>query len=388
MPNKLKIKELEIIKDEIGPVFILETYDPKLNFTGYLVIDNLNLGVGKGGIRMTPNVSSLEIFRLARAMTFKNALAELPFGGSKAGIAVDPTLISLEKKRAIIESFSRALRPFVPKHYIAGPDINTSEREMQWFAEANGSWRSATGKPANYCMDIFGKGEKKCGIPHEFGSTGFGVVQALKVAAEFADVDIKNATAAIAGFGNVGTFAMKHLDEIGVKTVAVSDRQGTIYNPKGIDYKKLMSIKDSGKSILEYKDAKQIGREAIYELKVDVLIPAATPDVVNETNYKKVKAKIIVEGANIPMQEKYEEYFHKNGTLIVPDIIANAGGVISSYAEYRGYNPKRMFETVEAKIKKNVRTILAASKKENRSPRKVAMDIAKKRILSIKSRVL
>lgn len=377
----------KITKDELGPAYIVETYDPQLEFTGYLVIDNLNLGVGKGGIRMTPDVSVLEVFRLARAMTFKNALAGLPFGGAKAGIAIDPQKITLEKKKAIIESFARSLKAFIPRLYIAGPDINTSEREMLWFAEANGNWKSATGKPANYCMDVFGKGDKKCGIPHEFGSTGFGVVQASKVAAEFADVDMKNAEAAIAGFGNVGTFAMKHLDEIGVKTIAVSDRQGTIYNPKGIDYAKLIKIKNSGKSIFDYKDAEQIGREAIYELKVDILIPAATPDIINEINYKKVKAKIIVEGANIPMQEKYEEYFHKNGTLIVPDIIANAGGVISSYAEYRGYNPKRMFETVEARIVKNVRAILAASKNENRSPRKVAMEIGRKRILSAKRRI-
>lgn len=377
----------QISKDEIGPAYIIQTYDPALDFRGILVIDNLNLGVGKGGIRMTPEVSVEEVFRLARAMTFKNALAELPFGGAKAGIIWDPHKHSLEEKKAVMESFARSLKAVIPRLYIAGPDINTSEREMQWFAEANGNWKSATGKPANFCMDIFGKGEKKCGIPHEFGSTGFGVVQASKVAAEFIGIDLKGATAAIAGFGNVGTFAMKHLDEIGVKTIAISDRQGTIYNPKGIDYSKLIKIKESGRSILDYPDSKKIGREAIYELDVDFMIPAATPDVINESNYKKVKSKIIVEGANIPMQEKYEEYFHKNGVLIVPDIIANAGGVISSFSEYRGYNPKRMFETVESKIIKNVRAILRTSKKENRSPRAVAMEIAKKRILAAKRRV-
>lgn len=385
--SKTKVSVSQFPKDEIGPAYIIRTYDPKLDFEGILVIDNLNLGLGKGGIRMTPDVSMTEVFRLARAMSFKNALAELPFGGAKAGIVWDPHQHTLDEKRAVMESFSRSLKAVIPRLYIAGPDINTSEREMQWFAMANGNWKSATGKPANYCMEVFGKGEKKCGIPHEFGSTGFGVVQTTKVAAEFAGVELKGATAGIAGFGNVGMFAMKHLEEIGVKTVAVSGRDGVIFNPKGIDYKNLMKLKDSGKSIMDYKDAKKIDREAIYELKLDILIPAATPDVIHEKNYKKVKSKIIVEGANIPMNEKYEEYFHKNGTLIVPDIIANAGGVISSYAEYRGYNPKRMFETVEAKIVKNVRTVLAASKKEKRSPRKVAMEIAKKRILSAKRKV-
>ena len=377
----------EIQTDELGPEYALTIYDPKLDYKGFIVIDNLNLGVGKGGIRMTPNVSLYEVSRLARAMTLKNALAELPFGGAKSGIAFDPHKHPIEKKKAVIESFARYLKALVPKLYIAGPDINTSEREMEWFADANGNWKSATGKPAHYCMEAFGKGEKKCGIPHEFGSTGFGVVHATRVAAEFAGINFKKSAVGIAGFGNVGTFAMKHLSEMGVKVMAVSDRQGTIYNPKGIDYNELMKVKSATKSIINYKDAKKLSGDAIYELELDVLIPAATPDVINESNYKKVRSKIIVEGANIPMQLEYEEYFHKNGTLIVPDIIANAGGVISSYAEYRGYNPKRMFETVEHRIVKNVRAILAAAKKEKRSPRQVAIDIAKKRVLSAKRRV-
>ena len=376
----------QIPADEFGPRYILETYDPKLDFRGFLVIDNLNLGVAKGGIRMTPDVSAYEVSRLARAMTFKNALAGLPFGGAKAGIAVDPRAITTEKKKLIIESFSRSLRAFIPKYYIAGPDMNTGETEMQWFAEANGSWKSATGKPASYCMDIFGKGEKKCGIPHEFGSTGFGVAHSAKVAAEFIGLTLQGATVGIAGFGNVGTFAFEYLAGMGAKVVAVSDSQGTIYDPNGLDYKKIMAVKTKTKSILGYVGAKKLDRDAIYELALDILIPAASPDVINEKNYKKVKAKIIVEGANIPMQEVYEDYFHKNNILILPDIIANAGGVISSYAEYRGYNPKRMFETVEAKIVKNVKEMLGISKKEKRSPRKVALDIARKRIMAGKSK--
>lgn len=383
-PNGFQQK---VFKDEIGPAYIIQTYDPVLDFRGIVVIDNLNLGVGKGGIRMTEEVSVEEVFRLARAMTFKNALADLPFGGAKSGIIWNPRKHTLEEKKAVMESFARSLKAIVPKLYIAGPDINTSEHEMQWFAEANGNWKSATGKPANYCMKIFGKGEKKCGIPHEFGSTGFGVVQSAKVALEFAGIKLEGATAAIAGFGNVGTFAMKHFEELGIKTIAVSDSRGTIRNPKGISYAKLIKFKESGRSVLEYEDAEKLGRDEIYELAVDALIPAATPDVINESNHKKIQAKTIIEGANIPMQVNYEEYLHKNGILVVPDIIANAGGVISSYAEYRGYNPKRMFETVEKKIIKNVRAVLRASQKQGLPPRQVAIEIAKKRIFSAKRKL-
>lgn len=372
---------MKIPTDELGPAYIIQTYDSKLKFRGILVLDNLNLGLGKGGIRMTSDVNVLEVFRLARAMTFKNALAGLPFGGAKAGIVLDGKKISLEKKKAVIMSFSRSLKPFVPKYYIAGPDMNTSEREMQWFSEANGSWRASTGKPANYCMTVFGKGEKKCGIPHEFGSTGFGVVQAVKAAAEFANINLKNATCAIAGFGNVGVFAFKYLNELGAKVVAASDSKGAVFRPEGLDYNRAMRVKKNKKSIVDYPSGKNISGNKIYELEVDILIPAAGPDVINQKNYQKVKAKIIAEGANIPIPEKYEEILYKKGIVIIPDIIANAGGVISSYAEYRGYNPQKMFQTVQKKIVKNVREILLSSKKQRKSPRKVAIEIAKRRIL-------
>ena len=369
-------EEMQITNDEFGPEYILEVYDPKLKFKGILVIDNTILGPGKGGIRITPTVNAVELWHLARAMTFKNALAQIPFGGAKAGIVLDPQTISLKRKKEIIQSFSKALKPFVPKKYIAGPDIGTGEKEMQWFSEANGSWQAATGKPANVCVKIFGKKGEKCGLPHEFGSTGYGVALAAKQASDFIGLNIKGVAVAIAGFGNVGTFSCKYLSELGVKIIAVSDTNGTVFDKKGLDFIKLEKLKKEKKSIIAYPDGKRIGREDIYELKVDILVPAARGYVINENNFRNIKAKIIVEGSNIPIQEKYEEILHKKGVLIIPDIIANAGGVISSYAEYRGYNPKRMFETVKNKIIKNMDDILTRAKKQNLSPRKIALDLA------------
>lgn len=366
--------------DEFGPEYIIETYDRKLKYQGILVIDNLALGVGKGGIRMMPDLSVEEIWRLARAMTFKNALADLPFGGAKAGIILDPQKVSLKKKREIIESFARALKPFCPKYYIVGPDINTGEKEMEWFAKAIGDWQAATGKPANVCIKLFDDKRERCGIPHEFGSTGFGVAQATKVAADFLGQDIKKSTAAIAGFGNVGSFAFKFLQEMGVKIVAVSDIEGTIFNQEGLEYNRLMKLKSQGKSVINYSPAKRIAREAIYQLPVDILIPAATSDVIGEKNYHYLKAKIIVEGANIPIKEEYEEKLHQKGILIVPDIVANAGGVISSFAEYKGYHPKKMFEIVKKKIVEMTKLVLEESKKKKLSPRKMAKEIAQKRV--------
>jgi len=366
--------------DDFGPQYIVNVYDPKLKYQGILVIDNLALGVGKGGIRMTPSVNTFEVWRLARAMTLKNALADIPFGGAKAGIILDPQKVSLERKKEVIQSFARALRPFCPKYYIAAPDINTGEKEMEWFAQANGDWHAATGKPTNVCIKLFGDKWERCGIPHEFGSTGFGVAQATKVAAEFLGKDIKKMTCAIAGVGNVGSFAFKFLEEMEMKVVAISDAQGAVFNKKGLSFSQLMEMKEMGKSCVSCYPAKIIPREAIYELPVDVLIPSAVADVINENNYLKVKAKIIVEGANIPIKEDCEEALVKKGVLIIPDIVANSGGVISSYAEYSGYHPKKMFETVKEKIVKLTKLVLREAKKRKVSPRTVAREIALKKV--------
>ncbi|MBU4299532.1 hypothetical protein KJ636_05845 [Patescibacteria group bacterium] len=226
----------EIISDEFGPEYLVEVYDPKIGMRGFLVLDNLALGPGKGGIRMTSDVTMEEVFRLARTMTWKNALAEIPFGGAKAGIIWQGGSDGLKKQ--FIQSFARAIKIFIPQKYIAGPDVGTGEKEMQWFVEATRNWRSATGKPATLCLEIFGKpGQKKCGIPHEFGSTGFGCAQATKVAAELLGIDIKKARVAIHGFGNVGTFTYKYLTQMGVKVVGLADLGAAIFEKEGFDNK-------------------------------------------------------------------------------------------------------------------------------------------------------
>jgi len=377
-----------IKKDKFGPEYVLRVYDPKIGMEGFLVIDNTTLGPGKGGIRMTPDVTEVEVFRLARTMTWKNALANIPFGGAKGGIIWKSGSTELKKK--FVQSFAKMVKPFTPKLYIAGPDVNTGEREMQWFVEVTGNWRSATGKPANLCIPTFKNDRKrphkargargKCGIPHEFGSTGFGVAHAAAVAAEIKGMDIKKATVAIEGFGNVGQFAFKYLDQVGAKIVAVADSKGAIYNERGLNESKIQRVKSQGKSVNQYPGGKKISRDGIFGLPVDILIPASVTDVINEKNKKSIKAKIIVEGANIPMSEKIENELFQGGILIVPDFVANAGGVISSYAEYRGYNPKGMFDLVEKKVRKSTTLVLGECLRQKKNPREVALKIAKERI--------
>lgn len=366
------------MKDKFGPEYIVKVYDPRVGMEGILVIDNTALGPGKGGIRMTPDITEEEVQRLARTMTWKNALAGIPFGGAKAGIIWNGGDEKLKKQ--YIQSFAKSIKLFTPKKYIAGPDVNTGEKEMQWFVEATGNWRSATGKPANLCMKIFGKAGEKCGIPHEFGSTGFGVAHAVNIAADFAKIDIKKATVSIHGFGNVGTFAYRYLHDMGAIVVAVADKSGAIYAEQGLDDNELDLIIKNKKLLRECRRCSFVSAEEFWKIPADILIPASVTDVINDKNKNDIKAKVIVEAGNIPMRESVEEELYKRGILIVPDFVANAGGVISSYAEYRGYNAKRMFEIVEQKIKASTRVVLGESFKRNINPRTAALEIAREKI--------
>ena len=368
--------DIENFADEWGPEKVLHVYDSHTGMRGILVIDNTSLGPGKGGIRMTPTVNVEEVFRLARTMTWKCALAELPFGGAKSGIIANPKKISKEEKMNMIRAFAVALKPLSPSQYVAAPDINTGEEEMAAYALANGSLRSCTGKPARMCV----RPGEKCGIPHEYGSTGYGVFHATRVAAERVSIHLKEAPIAIDGFGNVGSFLARYLSEFGAKIVAVSDSRGCIYNSDGLDYEKLRKVKEETGSVINYEPGQVLGHEELFELQVDIIVPASIPDVINEKNVDKVKARLIVEAANIPATYQTEEWLHERAVLVVPDIAANAGGVISSYAEYVGENPQRMFEMVEERIVRNVRLVIKKAQEEKITTRDAALKIAEKRV--------
>ena len=359
----------ETVHDKLGPEKIIEVYDSKSRMHGFVVIDNTALGPGKGGIRMTPSVNKEEVFRLARAMTYKCSLAELPFGGAKSGIIANPKEISPEKKDELIRAFAKALKPVSPSQYVAAPDMSVAEHEMKIYAETNGNKKSCTGKPRSMG-----------GVPHELGSTGLGVFHAAKVAAEHLGLDLKDLSFAVEGFGNVGWFAAKHLSEAGARLVAASDSKGVIHNPGGLRFEELAKTKKEKGSVTKYKPGHVLKPEQITGLEADMLITAAVPDLITIANKDKLKYRIIVEGSNIPMTPAIEEELHTKGILIIPDFVANAGGVISSYVEYKGGDDKEMFRLVKEKIVKNTRLVLEKSKKDNVSPRTAALEIAVARI--------
>ena len=368
---------IETMSDEFGPELVLEVHDHSTGLQGFLVIDNTARGPGKGGIRMTPSVTPVEVARLARAMTWKTAIADLPLGGAKSGIRADPKSLDREQKLGLIREFARALKPYVPKKYVAAPDIATGQEEMRAFAEAAGSWKACTGKPIDF---VTGKG-KKAGIPHEIGSTGFGVADSASVAAPFAGIDLKGSTVAVEGFGNVGSFAAVKLEKMGAKIVGASDSVGGIYEPEGIQTQELVMLKSKGKSVTDAKEGKRISHGELFELPVDILIPAAMPDVITEQNAPSIKAKLIVEGSNIASSPAAERILRSRGVLLVPDIVANAGGVISSYAELKGYGVQEALNLVEQRVSKSTKNVLERATSANILPRDAAMVIAKERVL-------
>jgi len=358
--------------DVFGPEKIIEVYDPKTKMHGFLVIDNTILGPGKGGIRMTPTVNAQEVADLARAMTYKCALADLPFGGAKSGIVADSRLLTPEQKKDIIIAFAKSIKNLVPDLYIAGPDIATTQEEMRIFAQTIGDNKACTGKPI-----------EMGGIPHELGSTGYGVFLATKQACEFLGLAIKGARIAIEGYGNVGSFAGKFLSEVGAKITHVSDRDGLVYKPDGLNHELLMqAIKNSG-SVINYPGAQVFANDAILQADVDILITAAIPDRIKLRDVDNIKAKLIVEGSNIPASIEVERVLHAKGIWIVPDIVCNTGGVISSYIEYINGTPEEMFKRIEHTIPKNTKCILEESRATGKIPREISLEIAKQKILRI-----
>ncbi len=361
-----------LLYDEFGPEKMIECYDPISGTIGFLVIDNTSRGVGKGGLRIA-DVTMEEIFRLARAMTYKNAMADLPFGGAKSGLIIPKNV----DKAAAVKWFAEQLRIVIPKYYVVGPDMSSGETEMDIFAKILGN-KAATGKSVSLG-----------GLPHELGSTGYGVAQSLMATLKHLEHDITDASVAIEGFGNVGVFTSKFLSESGVKIVAVSDSKGTIYDIDGLDIPKLIKIKEQTGAVINYQstNAKKLSVVELFSLQVDVLMPGARPDSITEKNFNQIKAHVIIEAGNVPMTESLEEHFYKKGVVVIPDFVANAGGVISSWVEYENDKtptPKtvidKMFHEVKSRVSNNTKLVLDRADKNNMSARQAAMKIVRERL--------
>lgn len=352
------------VADSLGPLKTIHVYEPSVGLRGVLVVDNVAVGPSIGGLRMALDVSAEECFRLARAMTLKNAAAELPHGGGKSVVYGDPKMPRAEKQ-ALIRAFASALRNI--DEYIFGPDMGTSEECMAWVHDEIGR---AVGLP-----------RELGGIPlDEIGATGFGMSHATEIALEHCDFELAGARVAVQGFGAVGMHAARFLVEKGAVLVAAADSRGTIYEPSGLDVATLIELKSKGRSLSEHPHARKLGRDDIIDIECEIWIPAARPDVIREDNVGRLRAKLIVQGANIPITQAAEKILADRGVLSVPDFIANAGGVICAAVEHRGATEAVAFETIAEKIRRNTEIVLKKAKHDGVLPRRAATELAVARV--------
>jgi glutamate dehydrogenase (NAD(P)+) len=350
--------------DDLGPAQIVHLHQPSTGLKAIVVVDNVACGPAIGGARMAPDVSLEECFRLARAMTLKNAAAGLPHGGGKSVIFADPAMAAPDKER-LVRAFACAIGPI--SDYIVGPDMGTDERCMAWAMDEIGR---AVGLPAEIG-----------GIPlDEIGATGFGLAVAAEEAQGFCDLRLEGARVAVQGFGSVGKHAARFLIDKGAVLVAASDSKGTISNPEGLDLEALMALKASGKSVVDYGGGERGDGEAIIDADCEIWIPAARPDVLRADNAARLKAKLVVSGANIPATAEAEAMLHGRGVLMVPDYIANAGGVICAAVEYHGGTESQAFQAIAEKIRRNTGAVLSEAQEAGVTPRQAADAIAERRV--------
>jgi len=350
--------------DELGPFKIIHVYEPSVGLKAVLVVDNIARGPALGGVRIAPDVSTEECFRLARAMTLKNAAADLPYGGGKVVMYGDPKM-PLEKKSQMLRALASALR--YTEEYIFAPDMGTDEVCMACIKDEIGR---VVGLPCEVG-----------GIPlDEVGATGWGLFHATEVALQYCDFELKGARVAVQGFGAVGKHAARFLTRKGAVLVGAADSQGTVHDPEGLDADVLIRLKKEGKSVLDYPGGEKLDCDAILSVPCDIWIPAARPDVINENNVHLLKAKLVVEGANIPVTEGAEKILYEKGILCVPDFIANAGGVICAASEYQGATRCTAFDSIEEKVRSNTEQVLEAAKTKGIFPREAAVELAVKRV--------
>ncbi|MSO76888.1 MAG: Glu/Leu/Phe/Val dehydrogenase [Alphaproteobacteria bacterium] len=359
------------LADEFGPAKIVAIHGHAAGLKAVVVIDNIACGPAIGGVRMAPDVSLEECFRLARAMTFKNAAAGLPHGGGKSVIMADPAMPPAGKER-LMRAFAQAIAGLTD--YIPGPDMGTDELAMGWVWDEIGR---SVGLP-----------RELGGIPlDEIGATGFGVAQAVDVAKDFAGLDLKGARVAVQGFGAVGKHAARFLALKGAVLVAASDSHETIADPAGLDIAGLIQLKEGRRPFRDHPRGQKAGPDAILDVSCDIWIPAARPDVLRADTIGRLKTRIVAEGANIPTTPEAERALHERGILLIPDFIANAGGVICAAIEYQGGGEAAAFAAIEEKIRRNTDLVLGEARRQAIQPRAAAIQLARGRLaLAARSR--
>jgi len=354
-------------------------------FTGYRVQYNVTLGPAKGGIRYHPGVTLDEVTALAAWMTWKCAVAQLPFGGGKGGVICDPTKMSRRELEALTRRYTAEIIDAIgPDKDVPAPDVNTNEQIMAWFSDTysmhvgHTSTAVVTGKPVEMGGSL-GRRE----------ATGRGVMITARESAKHLGFELEGARVAVQGFGNVGSIAAELLALQGAKIVGVTDWKGGVQNPKGLDIPKLIAHVAERKTVHGFAGGDPLGAAEVFKLDCDILIPAALENQITDENANDIKAKLIVEGANGPTTPDAHKLLHERGVFVVPDILANAGGVTVSYFEWvqdrHGYfwTEKEVNERLEAKMVEAFGVVLKTAQKYKVDMRAAAYIVAIGRVATV-----
>lgn len=354
-------------------------------FTGYRVQYNVTLGPAKGGIRYHPDVTLDEVTTLAAWMTWKCAVAQLPFGGGKGGVICDPTKMSKRELEALTRRYTAEIIDAIgPDKDVPAPDVNTNEQIMAWISDTysmhvgHSSTSVVTGKPIEMGGSL-GRRE----------ATGRGAMIVAREAAKHLGFELKGSRVAVQGFGNVGGIGAQLMAEQGAKIIGVTDWKGGVHNDKGLDIPKLQEWVARNKTVAGFPGGEPLGQQELFKLNVDILVPAALEKQITEENVNDIKAKLIVEGANGPTTPEAQKVFNQRGIFVVPDILANAGGVTTSYFEWvqdrHGYfwTEKEVNERLEAKMCQAFNAVLETSLKYKVDMRIAAYIVAIGRVATV-----
>jgi glutamate dehydrogenase/leucine dehydrogenase len=349
--------------DELGPIKVVHVSERTTGLRATVVIDNVALGQAIGGVRMAPDVTVEECFRLARAMSLKNAAAGLRHGGGKSVIVGDPRMPAAGKER-LVRAFARAIADL--DEYAPGPDMGTDETCMAWIHDEIGR---AVGLP-----------EALGGIPlDEVGATGFGLAAAVDVAAEHVGVSLAGARVVVQGFGAVGRHTARFLAERGCVLVGACDSRGAVVDPGGLDVEALIATARQG-SVAAHPAGEPCDLDALLDVECEIWVPAARPDVVTADNVDRLHTRVFAQGANIPATPVAEVRMHERGIVSLPDFVANAGGVICGAVEYAGGTRAQALAMIDERVRANVAAVLERSAATGVTPRAAAMEMAGSRL--------
>lgn len=358
--------------DEWGPEKVVTVSHPRSGMQGVLVIDNTSRGPGKGGTRMRADLTVAEVARLARVMTWKWAAVDLYQGGAKAGIRFDPTS---PRKEEALRAFARMLSSEVPREYVFGLDMGLDETDAAILCDELGDRGAATGTPA-----ALG------GVAYDaLGVTGHGVAEAVDAAVAHTGLDDRRVV--VQGFGAVGHATARRLDELGYTVVAVSTAAGAVHDPDGLDVAELLRLRaEHGDALVDHCGGQHLAAGEELLLETGVLVPAAQQGVLDAGNAGDVRARLVVEGANLPTDAAAQQVLADRGVTVVPDFIANAGGIIAAAFGMRdryspfGVDTTQIVPTVTERMRTNTTTVLQAAAESGTTPHAAAGQLARDRV--------